>query len=58
MAFGYPVITAEERPAVFALQTEYRNKIRNIFYIIKKAIFGESKPVNTLARLKEVILVV
>jgi len=33
MAFGYPVITAEERPAVFALQTEYRNKIRNIGHV-------------------------
>ncbi len=33
MAFGYPQITAEERPAVFALQTEYRNKIRNIGHV-------------------------
>ena len=33
MAFGYPVITAAERPAVFALQTEYRNKIRNIGHV-------------------------
>ncbi len=33
MAFGYPFITAEERPAVFALQTEYRNKIRNIGHV-------------------------
>ena len=33
MAFGYPAITAEERPAVFALQTEYRNKIRNIGHV-------------------------
>ncbi len=33
MAFGYPVITAVERPAVFALQTEYRNKIRNIGHV-------------------------
>ena len=33
MAFGYPVITAEERPAVFAIQTEYRNKIRNIGHV-------------------------
>ncbi|MBO5966865.1 MAG: chromosome segregation protein SMC [Clostridia bacterium] len=33
MAFGYPTITAEERPAVFALQTEYRNKIRNIGHV-------------------------
>lgn len=27
---SYPPLTAEERPAVLALQTEYRNKIRNI----------------------------
>ncbi len=33
MAFGYPQITAEERPSVFALQTEYRNKIRNIGHV-------------------------
>ncbi|MBR4033421.1 MAG: chromosome segregation protein SMC, partial [Clostridia bacterium] len=33
IAFGYPTITAEERPAVFALQTEYRNKIRNIGHV-------------------------
>ncbi|MBO5701639.1 MAG: chromosome segregation protein SMC [Clostridia bacterium] len=33
MAFGYPAITAAERPAVFALQTEYRNKIRNIGHV-------------------------
>ncbi len=33
MAFGYPTITAEERPAIFALQTEYRNKIRNIGHV-------------------------
>ena len=33
IAFGYPAITAAERPAVFALQTEYRNKIRNIGHV-------------------------
>lgn len=33
MAFGYPAITAQERPAVFALQSEYRNKIRNIGHV-------------------------
>ena len=33
LAFGYPAITAAERPAVFALQTEYRNKIRNIGHV-------------------------
>lgn len=30
LELGYPAITAEERPAVAATQTEYRNKIRNI----------------------------
>lgn len=30
LGLGYPAITAEERPAVAATQTEYRNKIRNI----------------------------
>lgn len=33
LAFGYPQISAEERPAVFAIQTEYRNKIRNIGHV-------------------------
>lgn len=30
LELGYPAITEEERPAVAATQTEYRNKIRNI----------------------------
>lgn len=30
LALNYPPITADERPAVAATQTEYRNKIRNI----------------------------
>ncbi len=30
LEFGYPALTAAERPAEIALQTEYRNKIRNI----------------------------
>lgn len=30
LELGYPPITEEERPAVAATQTEYRNKIRNI----------------------------
>ena len=30
LEFGYEPITAEERPAVLQIQTEYRNKIRNI----------------------------
>ncbi len=30
IACGYPPLTKEERPAVLELQTEYRNKIRNI----------------------------
>ncbi len=30
LACGYPPLTAEERPAVLELQTEYRNKIRNV----------------------------
>ncbi len=38
MAFGYPTITADERAAVFAIQTEYRNKIRNIGHVNLAAI--------------------
>ncbi|MBR3964365.1 MAG: chromosome segregation protein SMC [Clostridia bacterium] len=30
LEFGYEPLTAEERPAVLQIQTEYRNKIRNI----------------------------
>ena len=30
LEFGYKPLTAEERPAVLQIQTEYRNKIRNI----------------------------
>lgn len=30
MAFNYPLITAEERPAVVAVQTEYAGKIRHL----------------------------